>query len=205
MSVANDVRAYVQNNPYIKYCISKNIVNYSQLAKHITKKLYKSDSEQKNKAAEVALRRITLPKSSKKEIYTILKQSDIEIKNNITVLIGTLHRKDILTNVQRLSEEKNEPFFFLKDLQLATVLVKSNYKVRLAEAFEDIKVLHEDEIMIKYTSPTDIEETEGFVAHLTQLLAEQGINILEFISTYTNTYIIIEKKDLTKTIQTLHI
>jgi glycine cleavage system regulatory protein len=40
-------------------------------------------------------------------------------------------------------------------------------------------------------SPPVVEETPGFVAFITQLLASRNINIVEFISCSTNTIIIL--------------
>jgi hypothetical protein len=39
-----------------------------------------------------------------------------------------------------------------------------------------------------------VEETPGFVAFVTQLLASRNINIVEFISCSTNTIIILDGK-----------
>ncbi|MGC8568283.1 MAG: hypothetical protein ACP5LP_03535 [Candidatus Micrarchaeia archaeon] len=44
-------------------------------------------------------------------------------------------------------------------------------------------------------SRSNIEETSGFVAFLTSVPAEHGINIIEFISCYTETMILVERYD----------
>ncbi len=43
----------------------------------------------------------------------------------------------------------------------------------------------------------------GVVAFLTTLLAEQNVNIIEFISCWTETIIVVEKKDSLKTYEAL--
>jgi predicted regulator of amino acid metabolism with ACT domain len=57
--------------------------------------------------------------------------------------------------------------------------------------------------MIVVHSPEELEATPGVVAFLTTLLAEQGVNIVEFISCWTQTIIVIEKKDSLKVYETL--
>jgi aspartokinase len=57
--------------------------------------------------------------------------------------------------------------------------------------------------MIVVHSPEELEVTPGVVAFLTTLLAEQGVNIVEFISCWTQTIIVIEKKDSLKVYETL--
>jgi hypothetical protein len=57
--------------------------------------------------------------------------------------------------------------------------------------------------MIVINSPEELEATVGVVAFLTTLLAEQNVNIVEFISCWTETIIVVEKKDSFKTYEAL--
>ena len=57
--------------------------------------------------------------------------------------------------------------------------------------------------MIVVHSPEELEATPGVVAFLATLLAEQNVNIIEFISCWTETIIVVEKKDSLKTYETL--
>jgi hypothetical protein len=64
-------------------------------------------------------------------------------------------------------------------------------------------VKHDDCTMIVVHSPEELEATPGVVAFLATLLAEQNVNIVEFISCWTETIIVVEKKDSLKTYETL--
>jgi glycine cleavage system regulatory protein len=44
-------------------------------------------------------------------------------------------------------------------------------------------------------SPDRVETTPGFVAFITQLLGGHDINIIEFISCFTNTVIVLDSRD----------
>ena len=57
--------------------------------------------------------------------------------------------------------------------------------------------------LINIHSPEDLEATPGVVAFLTALLAEQNVNIIEFISCWTETIIVVEKKDSLKAYEVL--
>jgi len=43
-----------------------------------------------------------------------------------------------------------------------------------------------------------LEETVGVIAYLSNLLAENGINIIETMSTWTDTLFVISEKDIVK-------
>ena len=64
-------------------------------------------------------------------------------------------------------------------------------------------VKHDNCTMIVVHSPEELEVTPGVVAFLATLLAEQNVNIIEFISCWTETIIVVEKKDSLKTYEVL--
>ena len=57
--------------------------------------------------------------------------------------------------------------------------------------------------MIVIHSPEELEATPGVIAFLTTLLSEQNVNVIEFISCWTETIIVVEKKDSLKTYEAL--
>ncbi len=64
-------------------------------------------------------------------------------------------------------------------------------------------VKHDDCTMIVVHSPEELEATPGVVAFLATLLAEQNVNIIEFISCWTETIMVVEKKDSLKAYEIL--
>ena len=64
-------------------------------------------------------------------------------------------------------------------------------------------IKHDNCTMIVINSPEELEATVGVVAFLTTLLAEQNVNIVEFISCWTETIIVVDKKDSLKTYEAL--
>jgi aspartokinase len=62
---------------------------------------------------------------------------------------------------------------------------------------------HEDCTMIVVHSPEELEVTPGVVAFLATLLAEQNVNIIEFISCWTETIMVVDKKDSLKAYEVL--
>jgi hypothetical protein len=52
-------------------------------------------------------------------------------------------------------------------------------------------------------SPQEIEEVPGVVSYITSLLAEQGVNIFEFISCWRYTVIVLHRKDVVRAYEVL--
>jgi len=57
------------------------------------------------------------------------------------------------------------------------------------------------EITLK--SSEDLEKTPGVIAYLSTLLAENGINIIETMSTWTDTLFVIAEEDIAKVMELL--
>jgi len=85
------------------------------------------------------------------------------------------------------------------------LLGKHVYLLDKGELPERVSTLvkHDNCTMIVVHSPEELEATPGVVAFLTTLLAEQNVNMIEFISCWTETIIVVEKKDSLKTYEVL--
>jgi len=187
MTIAQDVRNYLKNKPYILEALEKDIVNLSELSRHIQKELKTNNLT----AIKAALRRFSdelqIRKQKREEkVLQILKKSTVIVHNGKSVAITN---KPVETK-ERIQVDLEGKFVYL--------LEKNN----LDEITDTLNV-HENCTMIVIHSPEELEATPGVVAFLTSLLAEQNINIVEFISCWTDTIIVVERKDNLKTYEIL--
>ncbi len=187
MTIAQNVRSYLRNKPYLLEALEKGIVNLSELSRQIQEEL-KTDN---TTAVKAALRRFAeeLQRHKQKreeKVLHILKRSGMIIYDRKSVMITN---KEI--------DAKNA----LK----VDLLNKYVYLVDRTDLPERISTLikHEDCTMIVVHSPEELEATPGVVAFLATLLAEQNINIIEFISCWTETIMVVEKKDSLKAYEVL--
>lgn len=187
MTVAGEVRNYLKNKPYILEALERGIVNFSELSRQIQKELRISNIT----AIKAALRRFSNELQKRKfkreeKVLQLLKESTITIYDGKSVII-TDEPIEVKEKVKVSLEGK---FVYLLE------------KSSLAE-ITDVLRIHENCAMIVIRSPEDLEITPGVVAFLTSLLAEQNINIIEFISCWTDTVIVVERKDILKTYEIL--
>jgi aspartokinase len=187
MTIAQNVRSHLQNKPYLLEALEKGIVNLSELARQIQEEL-KIDN---TSAVKAALRRFSeeLQKHKQKreeKVLQVLKRSVMAIYDRKSVMITT---NEINTKTG-MKVDLLGKFVYLLD--------RGDMPGRI-----NALVKHDNCTMIVMHSPEELEATPGFVAFLTTLLAEQNVNIIEFISCWTETIIVVEKKDSLKAYEVL--
>ncbi len=187
MTVAQNVRNHLRNKPYLLEALEKGIVNLSELSRQIQKEIKTEDTS----AIKAALRRYSeeLQKHKQKreeKVLQLLKRSNITVYDRKSVIIT--------------SKEQTSKTGMKVDL-----LGKFVYLLDRSEMPERVNALikHDNCTMIVIHSPEELEATPGVVAFLATLLAEQNVNIIEFISCWTETIMVVEKKDSLKTYEVL--
>jgi len=187
MTIANNVRSYLRNKPYLLEALEKRIVNLSELSRQIQEELKTSNTS----AVKAALRRFSeeLQRHKQKreeKVLQVLKRSGMAVYDRKSVVI-TNREVDV------------------KNALKVDLLNKHVYLLDRSDLPERISTLvkHEDCTMIVVHSPEELEVTPGVVAFLATLLAEQNVNIIEFISCWTETIMVVEKKDSLKAYEVL--
>jgi hypothetical protein len=187
MSIAKEVRLYIKNKPYVKESLEKGIVNLSSLTRQIQEDLKMKNFE----AIKAALRRLEgqmkrdRHQREEKVLY-ILQGSKITMYAGDVVLITSSPVE--VEDKFRVSLGRNYLYLIEKDK------VPKN---------ADIVRKTEDCTTIVIDSPQEIEEVPGVVSYVTSLLAEQGVNIFEFISCWKYTVIVLHRKDVVKAYEVL--
>ena len=187
MTIAQNVRNHLRNKPYLLEALEKGIVNLSELSRQIQNELKTNDTS----AIKAALRRYSeeLKKHKQKreeKVLQLLKRSSIAVYDRKAVMItGKEISSKIGMEVDLLGK-----FVYLLD--------RSDLPERI-----NTLVKHDNCTMIVVHSPEELEVTPGVVAFLATVLAEQNVNIIEFISCWTETIMVVEKKDSLKTYEVL--
>lgn len=187
MTIAKNVRDHLRNKPYLLEALEKGIVNLSELSRQIQKELEIDNAI----AIKAALRRFSeeLQRHRQKreeKVLQLLKRSSIAVYDRKSVIIT----KKEIENKNGLKVDMLGKFVYLMD--------RRDIPERISAL-----VKHDNCTMAVIHSPEDLEATPGVVAFLTALLAEQNVNIIEFISCWTETIIVVEKKDSLKAYEVL--
>lgn len=187
MTVAQNVRNHLRNKPYLLEALEKGIVNLSELSRQIQNELQTEDTS----AIKAALRRYSeeLQKHKQKreeKVLHLLRRSNIAVYDRKSVIITSKE----LPQKAGMKVDLLDKFVYLLD--------RSDLPERVSAL-----VKNDNCTMIVIHSPEELEATPGVVAFLATLLAEQNVNIVEFISCWTETIMVVDKKDSLKTYEVL--
>jgi hypothetical protein len=182
-SVARLVREAIQIRPSLLDALKMGIVNYSALARMLQEEI----GEGSNEAVKAAVIRMAedLSKERKlqeEEVRSILKESKVRLQDKIAVLISP-----IKLDIQYLvTAYLTDSYVYIVD---QTTIGK--------EMPKQVQVMS-NLVALVLLSPDRVETTPGFVAFITQLMGGHDINIIEFISCFTNTIIVLETRNALK-------
>lgn len=207
ISVSKVVETFVNQKPFVRECLKKDLINFSQLARLII--FEKNLSENSFDAVLIACRRqfekLKLGKEFESKIFDLLKNSKIEIKNKICVVVFSNKIPiSALTDLVNEFSKKNELFHLIQGSSAITIIFSEEFLEKIKISFKGFIVSEQKnlvEIIVK--TEKEIEETPGVLAFLFGRISEFGINIIETVSSWTDTIFVIEEKDLAKTMQAL--
>ena len=182
-SVAKMVREAIQMRPSLLDALKMGIVNYSALARMLQDEIGEGSTE----AVKAAVIRIAEDLSNERhlqeeEVRSILKESKVRLQDKIAVLISSI-KLDI-------------PYIFTAYLTDSYVYIVDQTTLK-KETTDQVQVMS-NLVALVLLSPDRVETTPGFVAFITQLIGSRDINIIEFISCFTNTVIVLDAKDALK-------
>jgi fucose 4-O-acetylase-like acetyltransferase len=191
-SVSDMVRVYLKNRPYALEALSSGIVNYSSLARALKSELNVSSVY----AVKAAIVRYAEQLSNDKytiedKALSVLKDNRLTLLNCMNVVITDREvglNGDVVAKIGSL-------YIYLTDTEVRQITIK---KIK-----NSIIKLHENCSVILVSSTQKLEDVPGVVAFLTSVFAEQRINVIELISCYTETILVVKKDDALRSYELL--
>jgi len=206
-NITKTAEKYISEHPHIKNCISAGVVNYSSLSRKIINEsqLKQDDFDAVLIASRRYAEKIRKKNSDIKSISNVLKSSKLEIKNRriAVVLEKSVHYKSI-----RMLEDEikkfNEIIHIIESPSAVTLITADEFLPTIKKMFPShIIKINKDCVEVILKSSIDMETIPGVISHLYSLFGDYGINIIETMSCYTDTIILINEADLKKTIDIL--
>ncbi len=192
MSISDTVRVYLKNKPYTQEALEYGIVNFSALARLIQKELGIKNYQ----AIKAAIRRYaehieSVKGSIEARALKVLKENRIALLDGVHVIVS-----DEELEIDNDAKVKIDNYY--------VYLTRKNVMKDLGKKAKEsiIKVNDNCSTLIIY-SGENLESGSGVVAFLTSLLAEQNINVVELISCYTETIIVVNRTDALRSYEIL--
>jgi aspartokinase len=186
VSVAQQVKTYIHQKPYILEAIEQNIVNYSALAREIGTELGIANTD----TIKAALIRAgnnyrKVKRNTQRKAIALLREAHFSVKNKI----ATLHHSTFI-DVKAIAYSKTPSgYMFFLDENLAR---KSSFK-KIDYGFAIIQI----------KSSKEIEHIPGAIAFLFSALASEGINVSHVMSCREDTFIVVKEHDAPLAFRTL--
>jgi hypothetical protein len=205
-STAELTREYIDSHPSVRDCISKDLINYSSLARQIMKELGLTHEE----AVLAACRRYAMKLAKtdfEGQIIGLFKESTLEVKSKIVIVIAKndwVVLRNLEEVVKKILAEKSA-LQIIQSSNAITVMSEDKHlpTIRKAIGEEYILRIREELAEITLKSPSRIEDIPGSFAYLANILSENGINLVEAVSCYTDTIFVVEKDIVMKAFQIL--
>jgi len=200
--------SYISEHPFVKDCLKKGLINYSSLTRQICSDLG-LDAKKNFDAVLIACRRLYSKIKSEatveKKVLEILKNSKIEVRNKINTIV--LEKNIFFPNllgIEKDAKKSMDTFHIIEGAAAITVITSNVFSNSIKQAFRN-KIIKENKDLVEVIlkSPAQIETTAGVVSYLYSLLGENGINIFETLSCWTDTIFLISEKDLSRVMELL--
>lgn len=200
MSITKLAEKYILEHPSIKDCLKNDLVNFSSLSRKIASDLNLGRKKNFDAILTACRRfqgRLKGEEELEKKILRILKGSRIEIKNKMAaVVLEKDAYQGYLNNLEKEIKKKKEIFRIIEGASAITIIVLEDFLALIRRYFKN-KIIIENRNLAEITikSPEDIETTPGAYAYLCSLFGENGINIVETLSCWTDTIFLVKEED----------
>lgn len=205
-SIQKQVENYLKLNPAVRNALHLGIVNYSKVSRKIISDLKNPDLT--IDSIIISCRRIY---ESHKKLYhnsfnlvsEILSATSLQIRNKVSTIILDskipILRLNALRELSKNKKNSDDVLYIIEGRNAITVIVSDNYLTDIKKRYSKYIIKTNSnlvEVILK--SSSRLEEVPGVAAHIYSLLAENDINVIETMSCWTDTIIIIDLKYLPK-------
>jgi hypothetical protein len=191
-SIPKAVESVMKSDLRLYDTLRMGVVNYKALARHIRRQV-ESMAEEKTteNAIAMALQRLgsKIRTGTKKlEGYVdIFASSKLQMRDNIAILY--------LKKTPEIHKIEKGFMVVIKGIESTTIFLDEEKLGRLKIPKEYIEEQRKNLTAIILTSPKEITDTPGVIAHLMNALGANNINLVEVTSSHNSTYLLVDEKD----------
>ncbi|MEW6722166.1 MAG: ACT domain-containing protein [Candidatus Micrarchaeota archaeon] len=190
-SISELVWLYVKQRPFLKEVLRQGVVNHSALARRISAEAFGGGKEDAIKMALIRLsgKMERLESDLEGKILSVLRESSMVVKSKVAVVIA----KRELDEVRPLSLARSGRHltYIIEQREVSKIPQKAVWKKE------------ENLNMVIIESPEELEEVPGVISYILGSLSSEGVNVVEFISCYTDTILVVSQADTERTYRIL--
>ena len=199
--ISEAVRKIIDSDPCMQEALAAKVVSYSELARRIHPMVERLVGEEVSvNSIKIALTRYTPPqareRAPRRRVLDLLARSSLELRSSVAVV--TAYRDKFRAAMEAILgiEAKARLLLVLQSINTFTMIIDEEHLDKILEVLGDSVVEeYRNQAAVIIVSPEDLVKTPGFVAHVTSLIASEGINITQIESSYTDTILVLDKDD----------
>jgi len=204
VTVSRIVEKMVKDNPSLEIALSKDLINYSKLARYLRQEVEKETGAKVNDSAiVVALKRIKERAEKLYEQRAVFQAQEITTNSDL-MEITVVHSHSVPRIVQDIYEldevKKGSTANITHGNKQTTFIFSEKLEKKVRSLLEGEEIISEiknvSQISIGFSE--EMFKTPGFIVYTLKELSWHNINIMEIISTYTELIIIIKDEDFVK-------
>ncbi len=210
VTISSVVKDQLKNQPVIQEALNHEILSYTKLAKKLKPKIEKQLGKKVNKAAIVMALRRHADKNKKSVKYQSFSYSHETIKTDISYIIleqsPTILSK--LEKIYKIIDFKNGGILNIAQGSCEIgITTKDRHKEKLLDLLYEEKILEtlEELVSISLVHSKNFLFQKGVLYEISRFLSWENINLIDIILTKTEINLIIDKKDLTKCLNSIEI
>lgn len=203
ITVPEATKQIIERSRYLIEAMSKDLINYSSLARYIKPELEKMLFKDVSEASIImAIKRISEEIKPKFAPLTIFTATPEMIVRSNLVEITLSNSESLRSKYKHLSEaysEESKYYFTLTEgVFETTIIVSRDLQEQVKKAIENEKITSDKENLSSITIrlPKENVDTPGVYYFFLKSLAWDGINIIEIVSTPNELSIILEDKEV---------
>lgn len=185
--------------PVLLAALGMGVVNYSALARalrgEVERRLGREVSEASVKVALIRFRERLSRSIAEESVLRVVAESSTTLIDDVGLV--TLRASDPLALAPLLSGVRARLLQITQGVHTLTIVTDSEVLEGLLRKVDPklVEAVCKDQAAVILVSPREIITTPGVMAYLTTLLAVNGINITQVISTHTDTLFILGRQE----------
>ena len=185
--------------PVLLAALGMGVVNYSALARalrgEVERRLGREVSEASVKVALIRFRERLSRSIAEESVLRVVAESSTTLIDDVGLV--TLRASDPLALAPLLSGVRARLLQITQGVHTLTIVTDSEVLEGLLRKVDPklVETVYRDQAAVILVSPREIITTPGVMAYLTTLLAVNGINITQVISTHTDTLFILGRQE----------
>lgn len=208
ITVPQATKKVIERSRYLVEAMSKNLINYSSLARYIQPEVEKMLMKDVSEASILmALKRFesTLKMPVYKNIFTSTPNMTIHSNLSVLVIPNSPNVAEKRAEITKLSSQELHFLTITQGVTETMIILSNDLIPRAKEILEDTPLLEERTKLstINIRIPEESIDTPGIVYFFIKSLAWSEINIIETVAIYTELTLLLNDKDVGKAFEIL--